>query len=391
MGSPRRVVVLTASMVVAMLFAVIPVGLAQEGPQVRGTTVALAAQSCHEGVPVTRARVCWVRRGKASRPLVVLFGDSHANHLSPGLARVAAKHDLRLLQLTKSGCPAPVVHTTTGAGDPHPQCFSWRESALDLIQKLQPDSVVLASSSHYKDLLLTKEFGSHVGDDYRETWRAGFEQTLQSLAGIGMVLVRDTPLFSESLPRCLARERGARRKTCGWSQGRALDPTHRAIWSIEAGASRGRPFTQELELTTAVCQKSFCSPVDPGGTPRYADTDHFTPRFSASLWRRLSQSLAGTLALPPSSPERVKAQYSRAGWLVRWKRGHPGSASAVSYRTTLRPTGKWRKRGAQTISCSGRALSCRSGKVPARATYKISVTAVSEVGVSPPARSRTGR
>lgn len=221
-----------------------------------------------------------------------------------------------------------------------------------------------------------------MGDDYRETWRAGFEQTLQSLAGIGMVLVRDTPLFSESLPRCLARERGARRKTCGWSQGRALDPTHRAIWSIEAGASRGRPFTQELELTTAVCQKSFCSPVDPGGTPRYADTDHFTPRFSASLWRRLSQSLAGTLALPPSSPERVKAQYSRAGWLVRWKRGHPGSASAVSYRTTLRPTGKWRKRGAQTISCSGRALSCRSGKVPARATYKISVTAVSEVGVS---------
>lgn len=73
------------------------------------------------------------------RPLVMLWGDSHANALRPGLDAVAAERGLGVVQVTGSSC-APVLHAATRG---NAACEAINDLALTTAQRLQPDWILL--------------------------------------------------------------------------------------------------------------------------------------------------------------------------------------------------------------------------------------------------------
>ena len=85
---------------------------------------------------------CLAPRGASAprdRPVVVLWGDSHAGHLLPGLQALDADGRFDLVQLTTNACP-PVL------SDPSlpEECLAKNRAVLDLIGRIAPDRVIMA-------------------------------------------------------------------------------------------------------------------------------------------------------------------------------------------------------------------------------------------------------
>ena len=79
-----------------------------------------------------------------SRQTVVLFGDSHAMQWFPALEATARRRHWRLVELTKGGCPPPLVRILfPGSPRQDPSCDVWRESALQRIERERPALVVV--------------------------------------------------------------------------------------------------------------------------------------------------------------------------------------------------------------------------------------------------------
>jgi peptidoglycan/LPS O-acetylase OafA/YrhL len=78
---------------------------------------------------------------KKSLPKLVLWGDSHAAHLYPGLSKWASDNGVSLLQVTASGCP-PIANVVVAV---RPQCAEIARRTVQLISEIKPDAVVLAA------------------------------------------------------------------------------------------------------------------------------------------------------------------------------------------------------------------------------------------------------
>ncbi len=71
---------------------------------------------------------------------VVLWGDSHAAHLGPGLDELSRRDNFKLAQYSSAGCP-PVVPFVS---DRQKECFEINELVLRKIAELKPDTVIMA-------------------------------------------------------------------------------------------------------------------------------------------------------------------------------------------------------------------------------------------------------
>jgi len=86
------------------------------------------------------ARDC-VEQTPVRQPLVVLWGDSHAAHLYPGLRRLQAARGFRLAQFTGSRCP-PLLDVETPT---QPYCQAVNRLALTRMAALRPAIVLMAA------------------------------------------------------------------------------------------------------------------------------------------------------------------------------------------------------------------------------------------------------
>jgi len=73
---------------------------------------------------------------------VILWGDSHAEHLISGLCELASNRPLEVLHFVSGGCP-PVLKFKSGKV---PDCESRNELALAAISRLTPQLVILAAN-----------------------------------------------------------------------------------------------------------------------------------------------------------------------------------------------------------------------------------------------------
>jgi peptidoglycan/LPS O-acetylase OafA/YrhL len=74
-------------------------------------------------------------------PLVLLWGDSHAAQLYPGLRALATERGFRIAQVTQSQCPfVPYIDFPSA-----PNCRSVNQAALDQIAALNPAVVIVAT------------------------------------------------------------------------------------------------------------------------------------------------------------------------------------------------------------------------------------------------------
>jgi peptidoglycan/LPS O-acetylase OafA/YrhL len=77
----------------------------------------------------------------AASPLTLLWGDSHAADLLPGLRALQDQSGVRLAQFTASSCP-PIVGVQFRE---RPACLAINNAVLDRVRLLKPDIVVLSA------------------------------------------------------------------------------------------------------------------------------------------------------------------------------------------------------------------------------------------------------
>jgi peptidoglycan/LPS O-acetylase OafA/YrhL len=126
--------------------------------------------------------------GGASKPMVLIWGDSHAADLMPGLRSVATEKKLRLAQYTSGYC-APVV----GLDQPDRRnCKAVNDWVIARIGVLKPDVV-----------LLSAEWG-HAQLNQSSRSRDLFERTITAIKAAGVkkvVIVGSAPSWAEEVPK----------------------------------------------------------------------------------------------------------------------------------------------------------------------------------------------
>jgi hypothetical protein len=237
---------------------------------------------CHLDVAPTRQGTC--RYGDpAGKTTVVLFGDSHAAQWFPAVERAARTRHWRLVNLTKSGCPA--ANVTVSMRSPrrtYHECDRWRRYAFDRIEALRPQLVVMASARMYDP--------SHSAAFDRK-WYAGTATSVERLrrSGAAVLVVTDTPHMQSDPSKCLARHPGDARR-CVRDRAETVTSPQQVSGERDAATRAGATV---LDPTDWLCT-SRC-PVVVGRTQVYRDAHHVTAVYSHWLGRALTPVLAGLL------------------------------------------------------------------------------------------------
>ena len=119
--------------------------------------------------------------------LLLLWGDSHAAHLYPGLRTAARERSFRVAQLTASACPPLLDHRSSR----RPKCHAINAVVLARARELRPESVVLSARwDEYRNL-------GNLTRTVTELRRIGVEQ---------IVVVGPSPRWEQGLPQTLYNE-----------------------------------------------------------------------------------------------------------------------------------------------------------------------------------------
>jgi peptidoglycan/LPS O-acetylase OafA/YrhL len=139
------------------------------------------------------------------RPLVFLWGDSHAGSLYPGFKALqdSGKYTFGLGERTAAICP-PVLGI-----EPRPLCKSLNDSSIDAIRKSKPDIVILYAWWHNKRYDLR-----NLEDTVAEIKKAGVPR---------IIMLGAVPYWQKSLPLILLEE---------WKKG---PPTKRPPLRLKTG------------------------------------------------------------------------------------------------------------------------------------------------------------
>ncbi len=133
------------------------------------------------------------------RPLVFLWGDSHAGSLYPGFKALqdSGQYSFGLGERTAAICP-PILGI-----EPRPLCKSLNNDTIRVIRESKPDIVVLYAWWHE----------GKVKGRYKDT--SGLEPTVAELKKAGVkriVLLGAVPYWREELPKLLLKEWKAKQR-----------------------------------------------------------------------------------------------------------------------------------------------------------------------------------
>ena len=218
-------------------------------------------------------------------PLVLLWGDSHAADLYPGLANIQSTMNFDIVQWTAAGC-APTV---TALVDENQTCPRRRAMAIRKLSLVNPNVVVLGGAwERYQELgRPSAEILGMVTDTIRY---------LQSNGVKRIVVFGPGPLWNVSLPvdlfRFMVRTRSDQVPE---RLGRVSD----AIWQLDAAmaAQAGALNVQYVSVLDDFCDKSGCLTIGDRTLHRpdllFRDRDHLTVSGSKVLIENARRQLFG--------------------------------------------------------------------------------------------------
>jgi peptidoglycan/LPS O-acetylase OafA/YrhL len=208
-------------------------------------------------------------------PLVLLWGDSHAAHLYPGLVDLQSTHDLDIIQWTAAACPP----TSTRFAQESPTCSARRTTALKKLTHLNPDTILLAGAW---ELYLEK--GESEADIIRSV-----ETIIRQLKADGdkeIVIFGPGPTWNASFAIDLFRFMVAKRMTeIPERYGHAFE----AGWRLDAAmADQARALgVHYVSVLNYFCNKSGCRTIGDRTIPKpdflFSDSNHLTITGSKDL------------------------------------------------------------------------------------------------------------
>lgn len=230
-----------------------------------------------------------------SSSVIVLFGDSHAEHWFPAIQSIADEKRWRLVTLLKASCPVARVETySVVLKREDKECSTWREAALQRIAELRPHVVILAEA----DVYVVNRGGVPTDRPLLSTerWEEGLQSTLSFLSthGLRTLVIADVPRAEFDVPTCLSRE-AARRlgaKKCVLNRDSALNADAR---SAEAIAVREVPNSRLVDYVDTFCPDASCQLMIEGNVV-YRDSNHLTSTFARSFAPSLTSEIDSLLS-----------------------------------------------------------------------------------------------
>jgi peptidoglycan/LPS O-acetylase OafA/YrhL len=157
---------------------------------------------------------CWPTYGQSSIPAcvfgdrtatrtMVLYGDSHAGMWFDAMNLIATVAHWKLVILGKGNCPADSLQYANPLGfgpaeGEFAACAQWHRFAIDRINKLDPDLVIITQEVR----------GQPDGRPYTaQQWQQGLDSTIQQLhvPTRKIVVLGNIPILPQSGPQCLSR------------------------------------------------------------------------------------------------------------------------------------------------------------------------------------------
>ena len=224
---------------------------------------------------------------------IVLLGDSHADHWSTPLKKIAESNGWRLVTYLKSSCPAADVPTWNGVlMRNYDECDAWKRRAFAELAALKPDMVILSqySSSYVKNDI--NSISSHQVDV--RDWAKGIRRSVETLerAGSDVVLLRDVPVHKSYLDKCVARALWQQKSpsVCDTPRSEAVEET---IPAAERKAA-GEMHASYVDVVDLFCNRTTC-PAVIDGKLTFRDRHHIATPYAESLAPRLEQAIFGKL------------------------------------------------------------------------------------------------
>ncbi|HTI65031.1 MAG TPA: acyltransferase family protein [Gemmatimonadaceae bacterium] len=256
----------------------------------------LDTKGCHLGIGDAVPRDC-VFGQPNSDMVVVLFGDSHAAQWFPALESVALQRGWRLVPMTKSSCPSLDLSVWIDAlKRAYLECDRWRAQVFARLAVLKPALVIMSNYSWYQPADSGPP-GTAGPKPISETlWQRGLAESVRHLpAESAILLLQDTPRPGFDVPTCLL-EHVYEPRRCEFPRDRALARMHAAaIHAIQAAFSR----VSYADLNDFICDTLICQAAR-RDTMLYADQNHLTSNFAASLAPHLLAFLPGEVGAKQS-------------------------------------------------------------------------------------------
>jgi peptidoglycan/LPS O-acetylase OafA/YrhL len=232
----------------------------------------------------------------ADAPRVVLWGDSHAAHLYPGLravqqAQEQAQGGFRISQYNSTACP-PILGF---ASVKSPFCKPNNDLVHARLKQLKPDTVILVA----------REWSNYDWTDQKDdASEALIRATLAELRAIGVrriVVVGMFPSWRTPPRRILAQYYRARAAGLKAPDAMPLrDGPPRLSTSESEGNEALRTFFNAQGVAFVSPTPSFCNPQgcligvpDDSGTPIVFDGSHLTPEASVVFMRERAWEILG--------------------------------------------------------------------------------------------------
>lgn len=219
---------------------------------------------------------------------VVAFGDSHMAQWARALNTVIREEDWRLELITKAACPPGDVRRSSaeaGSQEIVESCYKWREKALERIEELQPDIVLVGTSSSYQTLTQDGALAG-LGEANQQINEDGLVRNLERIAAAAdnTVVVVDIPAPSRvplNVVDCVANNPNDF-DDCGFEiEDPDIAVNHlEARWDVPA-AERVEG-VKLLDLTDTVCPDGYCRAVI-GDVLVYRDDSHLTRTYVETL------------------------------------------------------------------------------------------------------------
>lgn len=213
---------------------------------------------------------CSIGSPQAPRTLV-LFGDSVVAQWVSAIPEIFSPPEWQVIVLTKSACPmVDEDYFYSRIGETYKICAAWRVKALEHIQDLQPDIVIVGSDSEYP---LSEQ-----------QWTAGSTRIFSALSrSAGKVaVIPGTPGLSFDGPSCLEnpskfrlRTRGGRRPC----EEMAADNVAGHVDRYLRSAANGIPNLSVVSFDDIVCPDGYCAAMTGEGSVVFRDKKHVTNSF----------------------------------------------------------------------------------------------------------------
>lgn len=173
-------------------------------------------RDCHEKPKGDGFHWCSFGAKIGERYDIILWGDSHAKHYLPAIAKLAKRNGWSGYLISSAGCPPLVETTKVVNGIPNKECANHTAQAISSIRKLAPRYVLLASrwsrytehdlSTH--DVFLVNGGSSSANlENSKNVFKASLKQTINLINSLSskVLILGQVPEFKVSVGKCVAR------------------------------------------------------------------------------------------------------------------------------------------------------------------------------------------